>query len=345
MELKVSNQTVLRVLALAVSFVLAIWFIYLIRSPLTLIVVSAFLAIALSPPVNFLTRKIPRGGRMMASAISYLITIGLLGFFLSLLLPPIVSQTQQLLSEAPTYIQNMQTNNDVISTSLRRLNLTQQVQEFQQEFSSQISNIGGRVFSLLGTITSSLAAILTVFVLVFFFLVEGPDWIKRFESSLPKRDREYFSRVLPKLYSGITGYVGGQVLIATLAAISTFIVLSIMKIPFAVSLAALVGLFGLIPLIGATIGALVVIAVALFQSVSAAIIITLFFLVYQQLENNVFQPLVQSRTVSLSPLVVLIATVIGISVAGILGALLAIPIAGSIRVLLSDYLETRSKRR
>ena len=174
-------------------------------------------------------------------------------------------------------------------------------------------------------------------------LVEGPKWIEKFWNVHPKTHRAHRQHIAKKMYSVVVGYVNGQLLVAFIASMSALVMMTVLKlfginIPFIIPLAAIVGLFGLIPLIGATIGSILVVVVALFESIAAAVIMAIFFLVYQQVENNAIQPIIQAKSVELSPLVILISAILGVTVAGLLGAIFAIPIAAWIRILALDYI-------
>src|SRR5205085_5918431 len=147
------------------------------------------------------------------------------------------------------------------------------------------------------------------------------------------------------IYETVGGYVTGNLLISVIAGGSTTIVLVALGVPFAIALGLLVAILDLIPLAGATLALIVVGAVAFLHSIVAGIVVVVFFIVYQQVENHLLQPIVYGRTVQLSPLVVLIAVLIGAELAGILGALGAIPVAGAIQVLIVDWLRHRREQR
>ncbi len=170
-------------------------------------------------------------------------------------------------------------------------------------------------------------------------LVEGPAWIEKFWQLQPPSKRQRRKNVAAKMYKVITGFVTGQLMVATLGGTSVFIVMTIIGIDFALPLAVLSAMLGLIPFIGATISAIILVIVALFTSTSSALILFVYFVIYQQIENNFIQPIVQAKTTDVSPLLVLVATIIGVFVGGLLGAILAVPIAGCLRVLANDYLE------
>jgi predicted PurR-regulated permease PerM len=182
-------------------------------------------------------------------------------------------------------------------------------------------------------------------VMTFFMLLEGPKWVERFFDELPEESRPRLRRIGREVYATVGGFVAGAVTIALIAGITTAVVLSILGVSYAFALALLVSFFDLIPLAGATIAAVVVTTVAVLDAGwTIGLIVLGWFVVYQQLENHVLYPLVYSRTVELSPLVILIAVLIGASVAGVIGALGAIPLAGTIQVLVRDWLRTRRER-
>jgi predicted PurR-regulated permease PerM len=175
-------------------------------------------------------------------------------------------------------------------------------------------------------------------------LLEGPKWVERFYGLLPEESQPRWRRVGSEIYRTVGGYVTGNLLISVIAGGLTALVLIVLGVPFAVALGVLVAILDLIPLAGATIAAILIGTVALIHSIVAGVIVVVFFIVYQQVENHLLQPLVYGRTVQLSPLIVLIAVLIGAELAGILGALGAIPVAGSLQVLIVDWLRERRER-
>ena len=194
-------------------------------------------------------------------------------------------------------------------------------------------------------IVTIIVAIVTITFMTFFMLLEGPAWIERFYALLPDQSQARWRQVGRDIYRTIGGYVTGNLLISLIAGISTTIVLLIMDVPYAVALGLIVALLDLIPLAGATIAAVLISTVAfLTDPVPAGIVVLIFFVIYQQIENHFLQPVIYGRTVQLSPLAVLIAVLIGAQLAGVLGALAAIPVAGTIQVLLLDWLRHRRQR-
>jgi len=183
----------------------------------------------------------------------------------------------------------------------------------------------------------------TIAFMTFFMLLEGPAWMDRFYKLLPQGSRKRWQGIGHDIYRTVGGYVTGNLLISVIAGLSTTLVLLVLGVPYAVALGLLVAILDLIPLAGATIAGIILVAVAFLHGIVAGIVVIVFFVVYQQVENHILQPYVYSRTVQLSPLTILIAVLTGAELAGILGALAAIPVAGTIQVLLRAWLEQRRK--
>src|SRR5262249_49083023 len=202
----------------------------------------------------------------------------------------------------------------------------------------RLRGCSGAAVSITNSVINILVGTITIAFLTFFMLLEGPNWIERFYELLPPDSQPRWRKVGHDIYRQIGGYVTGDLLISLIAGGLTTIVLLALGVPFAVALGLVVGILGLIPLAGATSAAIIVGTVSFIHSIVAGIVVVVFFVLYQQFENHVLQPVVYHRTVALSPLAILVSVLIGAEVAGILGALAAIPVAGAIQVLISDYL-------
>jgi predicted PurR-regulated permease PerM len=196
----------------------------------------------------------------------------------------------------------------------------------------------GAAISVTKSVLTIIVATLTIVFMTLFMLLEGPAWVDRIVGVFPEQQQLRVRRVLRDVYRTVGGYVSGNLLISLIAGVSSGIVLWIAGVPYAAALGLLVALLDLIPLAGATIAAIIVVLVAIAAAdTTAAIVVGVFFIVYQQIENHVIQPLVYGRTVQLSPLAVLVSVLVGAQIAGVLGALAAIPIAGTIQVLLLEW--------
>jgi len=215
-------------------------------------------------------------------------------------------------------------------------------EQVQNGGASKVLGLSGAALSVTKSVITILLATVTIIFLTFFMLLEGRSWADRVYTLFPEHSRERWQRVGDDIYKTVGGYVTGNILISLIAGICATAVLLIMGVPYAVALGLLVALLDLIPLAGATVAGIVIVGVAFLHSVPAGIVVLIFVIVYQQLENHFLQPVIYGRTVQLSPLVVLVSVLVGAELAGILGALAAIPVAGSIQVLVRDWLAQRN---
>ena len=335
-------RTILAVIGIVLSVAAILAMVWIARQVLTWIVVAIFLALALNPAVDLLQRRgLARRG--LAAAVTFLLTIGAMVALGSLFIPTLVSEARGFAEALPGYVNDVSQGRGPLGRLSERYELEEKVRE-------AVAGGGGvaRVLGLSGTaiavtkgVLTFVVAIVTIAFLTFFMLLEGPKWMDRFYALLPDRSRDKWRKIGRDIYLTVGGYVTGNLLISLIAGITSTVVLLIMDVPYAVALGVLVAILDLIPLAGATLAAIIVTTVAFIDSIPAGIVVLIFFVVYQQIENHVLQPLVYSRTVQLSPLAILIAVLIGAKIAGILGALAAIPVAGTIQVLLLAWLAER----
>jgi predicted PurR-regulated permease PerM len=201
--------------------------------------------------------------------------------------------------------------------------------------------VGVTAVTGVGRLAGSTVAVLTVLVLTFMMLTEGPRWARFFRDLIPGKHQARTERLMHNMYRVVKGYVNGQVVLASLAALFILPPLLIVGAPYPAALVVIVFVAGLIPLVGHTIGAIIVSLVTLFTSPWAALIILSYYILYQQIENYIIQPRVQANTTNMTPLLVFSAVIIGVSIGGLIAGLVAIPVAGCIRILLVDYLRSK----
>jgi predicted PurR-regulated permease PerM len=337
-----TNKTVIRILIFVLVALLIVGFISRITTALQLILISGFLALALNPVVSWISNILPDKSRVRATAVAYIAVIAVLIGFIVIVVPPLVRQSIDFVDTIPISVSDIQNQDTPIVRFIERYNLTTQYTQTISEVKNNLDDITGRAYSVATTVGNGLVAIISVLVMTFMMLVEGPQWKRRFLALQAKNKLEKRSRVLKEMYGMVTGYVNGQLLIAMISAVFAFFALAIASTILQVSInpvamAAIVGLFGLIPLIGNIISSVIVVLFCLFASVPLAIVMAIFFLVYQQVENATLQPYIQSKYNELTPLTVFVAAIIGVSVAGFLGALIAIPVAGCLRIYIKEY--------
>jgi predicted PurR-regulated permease PerM len=337
-------RTILAILGIVLAVAIVLQVIWLARQVITWILVAVFLALALNPAVNWLQERGLRR-RGLAAATAYLGTLAGLAGIGALFIPTIVDEANSFARELPNYLEDLSEGRGPLGQLEREYDIVDRVREQVREGgASRLLGLSGTAVAITKSVLTAIVAVVTIAFLTFFMLLEGPSWVQRFYDLLPEQSRPRVERIANDIYRTIGGYVTGNLFISLIAGVTSTIVLLVMGVPFAVALGLLVAILDLVPLAGATLAAIIVTTVAFLDSLPAGIVVLAFFIVYQQLENHVIQPVVYSRTVQLSPLAILIAVLIGAKLAGILGALAAIPVAGTIQVLLLAWLEVRRER-
>jgi predicted PurR-regulated permease PerM len=330
-------RTVFVVLAAAAG----IWIIYLLRQPLSWLFIAGFIAIAVSGPVNVLSRRMKRG---LAIMLVYLGILFVPVALLALLVPPIVDQVNTLVNDAPQYADDVtQFVND--NESLRDLNadydITTKLQDEAEKLPGKVGDAAGVLADIGIGLVNGIFAGVTILILSIFMVGAGPRWRRTFikvQAHDPDRAKAW-NRMFDRIGAAVGNYVLGALIQATIAGVSAYLVLLLIGAPSPAALAVVVFLLDLIPLIGATIGAVVVGVVTLFGDLPIdPIVWTVYSIIYQQIENNVIQPRIQARAVQLEPFLVIVSVLFGSALFGLAGALLAIPVAASIQIAVREYL-------
>jgi predicted PurR-regulated permease PerM len=306
-------------------------------------VVAVFLATVLTPPVDFLHHKakIRRG---LATGLVYLVGVGALAGLLYAFIAPLVDQAQNFADDLPGYVEDAREGRGTIGELVERYDLQKYVDENQDELQDFVSSLGTPAVSVLRTVFATVAAGVTILVLAFLILLQGPKLTRGSLELVPERHRERVRRVSADCARAVSGYIFGNLLISVIAGVASWIMLLILGVPYAGVLALWVAFTDLIPLVGATVGAVPTVGFAFLHSVPAGIAAAIFFIVYQQFENHVLQVSIMSRTVNVNPLTVLVSIIIGVELTGLLGALLAIPAAGVVQVVVRDLWDERRGR-
>jgi len=342
-----SVRTVARVVAVVVTSVLSLFLIYQLRQPIGWLIAAAFIAVAVAPPVNRLSKHMPRA---LAVTVVYLGVIVLIPVGIgALVIPPMVTQGTALARDIPTYAQDL---TDFVERNKRlrkldeKFDLTNEVKKAAAEVPKKIGDAASILADVGGWVISSIFAAVNVLILSIFMLAGGRGWIDGIVSLRPEGERERLRRVLQKTAQAISGYVQGALAVGFIAGIATFLVLTILGVSFAAPLAVVAGVFSLIPMIGATIAAIIIGLVTLTANFPTATIVwAIWAIVYQQLENNIIQPQIQKRTVQVQPIVVLTAVLFGSALLGVLGAIVAIPLAASIQIMIQEWWDWRKEQR
>lgn len=343
LQIDIPNRTIVRTVLVVIGILLLLSFVRQAAYPLTLIFIALFLALALNAPVSWVQRHMPgkNHSRSVAMAVSFLaVIIFITGFFASIV-PPLLNEAGNFIDAVPALVQQAQQPDNAIGQFIERYELQDEINSATEQLTGQLDNVGAQAIGVVGSIIGSVVALFTVLVLTFMMLLEGPRWVAIFHGLVPHSHKRRVAKVTGDMYKVIKGYVNGQVLLAFLAAIVLLPPFIILDMPYPAALVVVVFLFALIPLVGNTLGAIVVSLVGLTQSWAVALIILAYYILYQQIENYVLQPKIQANSTNMSPLLVFSAAIIGVSFAGILGALVAIPTAGCLRIVTLDYLRSK----
>ena len=326
-----TSAGVLAVLAAAAA-------VYTTRAVLVRVLIALFIAISLEPAVRMLTRRGMRRG--LAVMVIFLLAAGLVTAFLYSVIPAMVHQFQALVHDFPGYVANLQGRSARFHELTDRFHLTGKVQDL---LASLPGRLGGGLLGFTRRLFGALFSTLTVVVLTIYFMADLPRLRHGVMRLFPRAHRARFGRVSDVMVDKVGSYMIGNLLISLAAGLAAFVVFTALGVPFAVTLAFVVALCDLIPMIGATLGAVAGVAAALLTTElwPTTVIVALFFVGYQQLENYVIAPRILRHTVSLSAAAVLLAGLIGGTVLGLIGALMAIPVAAGLKVVLAERLHAR----
>ena len=335
-------RAVLVVLGIILAAIVMIEIVQVARGVLVWIFVAIFLTLALNPAVDWLQQRGVRR-RGLAVAIAYVGTLLAIAALGASFVPILIDQVNNFIDEVPVYVEDLTRGRGRLGFLEREYQITEKVRDAIGEGgAARVLGLSGTALAVTKGVLTAVVAVVTIAFLTLFMLLEGPAWMERFYGLLPDHAQPRWRAVGDDIYRTIGGYVTGNLTISLIAGIVSTLVLLLLGVPYAVALGLLVALLDLIPLAGATIAAVIVTTVGFLDSTTSGIVLLIFFIIYQQLENHVLQPVVYGRTVQLSPLAVLIAVLIGAELAGVIGALAAIPVAGTIQVLFLDWLKHRS---
>jgi predicted PurR-regulated permease PerM len=333
---RVPVRTILATIGLVLATVALLWVLVEVRQILTWIVVAAFFAVALAPAVGLVERRVTHGRRALATLLVFLVVLLVLAGLVAAFAVPLAKEGTTLAGQLPQLIEDARNGRGPVGQFLDRTNALQYVQQNQERIRAFATGLTTPAAGVLKGVATGIAGTLTIFVLAYLMVLEGPKVVANALGLVPADRRERVHRVTADCGRSVTGYITGNLLISVICGLLTYGVLKVLGVPFAALISLFVAIADLIPLVGATLGATVAALAGFVHSVPAGIAVIVFFVIYQQLENHLLQPLILSRTVDLNPLTVLVAILVAVELAGILGALLAIPIAGMGQVVLRD---------
>ena len=340
---QVPVRTIVATIAMVLATFVGIVLVRELARIIAWLVVAAFIAVALSPAVEFLVTR-ARLKRAIATLLVFLVGVTLVSGMTYTFVRPLVEQSQNFAEGLPEFVEDAQAGRGAVGRLVKRYNVDDYIEQNQERLRTAVREAGGPALDIARTIANTLAAFLTILVLAFLMILEGPGILRSFLNTFEPTTAERIRRVASDCAGAVTGYMAGNLLISAVAGIASFVFLTVAGVPFSGVLALWVAFADLIPLVGATLGAVPAVLVAFLHSTTSGVLTLIFFIAYQQFENHVLQVTIMSRTVKLNPLAVLASVLVGVELAGILGALLAIPAAGVVQVILRDIYDERRGR-
>lgn len=354
-RIEIDTRTFVRFWLVVIGFAFAILALYSARTALIIIGTALFLALALNGPVSKLSRRLPDRSRTLSTAIAFLAVVAVLAAVVFLVVPPIIQQTAKFIDSAPMLVKTVSEQWHGLGNLIDKYHVQPQIDQavaaLQADTSHWASNVGRNLISGVGSAFFLFAATLLVLVLTFLMLVEGPTWLGRLWNIYTDSERmKHHQKLVKRMHAVVSGYVTGQLTVSGIGGLCSGLAVFILSLFFhdvpanlALPTVAISFTFSLIPMFGATIAGIIISLLLLFNSIPAGLIFAVYFMVYQQIENNFISPSIQSRRIELSPLAVLVAVTIGLYVFGVAGGIISIPIAGCLKVLIEDYLD-RNRR-
>ncbi len=335
----VSTRSLLRVLVTATAFLLILFVLWQVRSVLELVLVSGFLALALNPLVTAL-QKAMGGRRTLATIVVMLLVLVFVTLFLVAVLTPLYTELRNLVERAPVLLRDVQ-DLALLKDLDARFGVIERLSETADTYANRLPDEAGSLLGVASAVLTGLGKVITIFFMTLFILLEIPRFVTSATELLRPQHADRSLEVFTDVNLTIARWTGGVLLLGTIAGTTVGVSAWLLGVPFALALALIVGVLDLIPLIGATVGSAIAVLVAFTTSMTAGVVMLVLAVIYQLLENHVLQPIIMRRTVDVSPFIVLVSVLIGASLVGVVGALLAIPIAGSVQVVLRRILEAR----
>jgi predicted PurR-regulated permease PerM len=336
-------RTIVVTIGLVILAGAALYLFVLLAHIWTLLAVALFFAVLFTPPVDFLRRHL-RMSKGLATGLVLLASLGLVAGMMYAFISPLVTQTQEFVDNFPKYVADAKAGRGPVGGLVRRYDLDERLEENRPRINEALSGAGGSAVDVARKVFAGIISTVTVLVLAVLMILYGPDMLAGGLAAISPPHRERVKAVARDCARAVTGYAMGNLLISVIAGTVTYIALWAFGVPFRGVLALFVAFTDLIPLVGATLGAIPTILVAFLHSTAAGIGMIVVYVVYQQFENHVLQVTIMSKTVHINQLVVLVSVLVGVELLGFLGALLAIPIAGVLQVIARDVWDNRTGR-
>ncbi|MDD5342335.1 MAG: AI-2E family transporter [Patescibacteria group bacterium] len=337
-NITISTTSILKVILI----ILAIWVLYLIKNVLGILFISLIITAGMTPWVDWLeNKKIPR---VLGTAILYVILLGIFSLVVILIIPVLSEQIGQIISVFPSYYDKIVKGFEALKASSGDTALVSSVQQSLGAINQSLTKAASGIFSSLVAVFGGFASFLSIMVIAFYLTLERNGWKKTVHALAPSQYQPYLTHLGNRITVKLGAWLRGQLLLCVIIFVMSYIGLTILGVKYALVLALIAGLTEFVPIIGPIVGAVPAIFLSFAQSPLKALLVLILYIVIQQLENNLIVPKVMQRSVGLNPIVVIIAMLIGAKLGGIIGMVLAIPIAAVIQVFSSDFFGQKRNR-
>ena len=348
-RIEIDTKTFIRFWLVIIGFFLLISLAWQAKTGLILVFIALFLALAMNPLINKLDRLIPGKNRTLPTIISFILVVVILGGILYVIVPAVINESVKLVRNIPAAVTQLSDQySDVITATEKYFhidNLDQQIESTAKDFSTNfLKDFAPNVLNSISAVSDVLATTILVLFMTLFMILEGPKVLQKFWHNFEKNPRAMHAKqVISRMANMVSKYVSGVLVVCFIDAIITGLAIFILSLIFnfdpglTLPFAFITGLGNMIPVFGPFVCCALVTILMAFNSLPAAIIFLIFVIIYLQIEGNYISPKVQSKGTKLSALVILIAVTIGVYTVGIIGAIVAIPIAGCIKIFLEEY--------
>jgi predicted PurR-regulated permease PerM len=336
--LNISTGSILKV----ISIVLGIWLLYMIRNVIGILFVALILTTGITPWVDWMeNRKIPR---VVGTVILYALLLGLFSLIVILIIPPLTEQIGQIISAFPQYYDKIIQGFERLKNVSPESSLVNNIQQSLQTLNNSLSKVAGGIFSGLVTVFGGFASFLSIMVITFYLTQERNNGKKIIQSIAPTQYQPYLAHLSNRISVKLGSWLRGQLMLCVIIFVVSYVGLLILGVRYALVLALIAGFFEFIPFIGPVVAAVPALFLSFAQSPIKALLVLILYIVIQQLENQLIVPKVMQKSTGLNPVVVIIAMLIGARLGGIMGVMLAVPIAAIIQVFSSDFFGQKKEK-
>lgn len=335
--ISISTGTILKVILILIVFGL----LYLIREIVGIVFIAWVLTSAITPLVDKMNQK--RIPRWLAIIFIYFILIGVIALAIYLVIPPIITQINQLSTNFPDFYQKVADFFASAEIAAENAGIMNSIQSGLESLSASASNLSGGILSTLASIFGGFISFLAVLVITFYMTMEEDGMKKFIKSVLPLKYQPYFISKTRRVQHKMGMWLRGQLVLSLIIGVLSYVGLLILKVDYALILALLVAVMEFIPYVGPILGGIPAVFIALTQSPLKAVLVLILYLIIQQLENSVISPKVMQKAVGLNPIMVIVSLLIGAKLFGFVGVLLAVPVATIISVFLEDFFESKKR--